>query len=244
MKKIYNIGTFLLLLIMTSLFMGNAIAMGIDHPEATFAISGVIGFLGLIPMEQAGVLSLALNAKNITYKQGTYNPGGIEGRVYYAFDEDIAKWPDRLINIDTLNATEFAELVTIPLADKFVFKTGKCFHELYCTLETGELKYSLIGARDGKSFSNSMEVSYPSNDEEFLGFLASSANRRLVFLVVEQNGKVKVLGTPKFPAQLETVEGTTGKLVEDPNTSVQTYLSKSPIPAAIYKAPIEIAPAA
>src|SRR5690606_16742858 len=119
---------------------------------------------------------------------------------------------------------------------------GKSVKKLYVTLETGEIRYSLIGPRDSKSFSNSIEISYPSNDGAILGFIASSANRRLVFIVVEQNGRAKVLGTPQFPAQLETAEGTSGKLIEDGNVVVQTYLSKSAIPAALYKAPILLAP--
>src|SRR5690606_37916854 len=132
----------------------------------------------------------------------------------------------------TETAVEFEDLVTVPADDPFIFKEGKSFKKLYVTLETGEIRYSLIGPRDSKSFSNSIEISYPSNDGAILGFIASSANRRLVFIVVEQNGRAKVLGTPQFPAQLETAEGTSGKLIEDGNVAVQTYLSKSPIPAA------------
>lgn len=179
-----------------------------------------------------------LNAKDIIFAQGQYNPGGIEGEVYYAFTEDIVKWPTALISIDTETATDFEDLVTVPAADAFEFKPGKSFKRLYVTLETGELKYSLIGPRDGKSFSNSMEVSYPKNSKMIIGFISSSANRRMVFIVREQNGVAKVLGTKQFPAQLETVEGTTGKLIEDGNVVVQTYLSKSPIPAAVYEPPI------
>lgn len=238
MKNIFSKGFALIVLVLTSLFIGQVMAVGLNAPDVALPISAVLTIGGLIPMNQVGVLSVGLNAKDILYPQGRFNPGGIQGEVYYAFEEDIESWPAALQNIDTETAVEFADLTTIPTTDPFVFKEGKSFKKLYVTLETGELKYSLIGPRDSKAFSNSMEISYPSNDAEVIGFIASSANRRMVFIVKEQNGRAKVLGTPQFPAQLETVEGTTGKLIEDGNVAVQTYLSKSPIPAPVYKAPI------
>lgn len=243
MKNIFSKGFALLVLLITSLFIGQVMAAGLGVPQYAPYIGAVLTVAGFIPLNQVGVLALALNAKDILYPQGRFNPGGIQGHVYYAFDEDIQSWPAALQNIDTETAVEFSELTTIPVADPFVFKAGKSFKKLYNTLETGELKFSLIGPRDSKSFTNSLEVSYPSNDAEAIGFIASTANRRLVFIVIEQNGRAKVLGTPQFPAQLETVEGTSGKLVEDGNAAVQTYLSKSPIPAPIYKAPILLEPA-
>lgn len=243
MRSLFSKGFALLVLVITSLFIGQVMAVGLEAPQLMVPIAGVLTLVGLIPLNQVGVLSLALNAKDILYPQGRFNPGGIQGEVYYAFEEDLESWPAALQNIDTETATEFSDLTTIPAADPFVFKEGKSFKKMYVTLETGEIKYSLIGPRDSKAFSNSIEVSYPSNDETITGFLASSANRRMVFIVKEQNGRAKVLGTPQFPAQLETVEATSGKLIEDGNVAVQTYLSKSPIPAPVYKAPILLAPA-
>ncbi|MEN5054382.1 hypothetical protein [Sphingobacterium kitahiroshimense] len=223
---------------MVSLFLGNVIAEGVGLSQFAVPVAAIFLIGSFAPLKDAGLLYIGLNAKNILFAQGQFNPGGIEGEVYYAFTEDIVKWPTALITIDTENATDFEDLVTVPVADAFEFSPGKSFKRLYVTLETGELKYSLIGVRDGKSFSNSMEVSYPKNSKTITGFVASSANRRMVFIVREQNGVAKVLGTKQFPAQLETAEGTTGKLFEDGNVVVQTYLSKSPIPAAVYEPPI------
>src|SRR5690606_3488980 len=183
----------LLVLVLTSLFVGNVLATGLDAPGSVIPISAVIFVMGLVPTHQAGALSLALNAKDILFPQGRFNPGGVKGEVYYAFEEDIDSWPAALTEIDTETAVEFEDLVTVPADDPFIFKEGKGFKKLYVTLETGDIRYSLIGPRDSKSFSNSIEISYPSNDGAILGFIASSANRRLVFIVVEQNGRAKVL---------------------------------------------------
>ncbi|HBI89412.1 MAG TPA: hypothetical protein DDY75_16360 [Sphingobacterium sp.] len=232
----------MLCLIMVSLFIGNTIASATGSNSVGLAFASAIFIGSFVPLKSAGVLLMGLNAKDIVFQQGVFNPGGVAGEVYYAFTEDIETWPVALSKIVTETATDFEDLVTVKAADDFKFKTGKSFKKLYVTLETGELKYSLIGARDGKSFQNSMEVSYPKNDATISGFVASTANRRMVFIAIEQNGTAKVLGTKQFPAQLETAEGGTGKLIEDPNTLVQTYISKSPIPPAIYEPPILLEP--
>lgn len=229
-------------LIMISLFIGNVVASATDNNSVGLVFATIVFIGSFVPLNTSGVLLMSLNAKDIVFQQGVFNPGGIAGEVYYAFTEDIETWPAALSVIDTENATDFDDLVTVKAADDFKFKTGKSFKKLYVTLETGELKYSLIGARDGKSFQNSMEISYPKNDATISGFVASTANRRMVFIAIEQNGTAKVLGTKQFPAQLETAEGGTGKLIEDPNTLVQTYISKSPIPPAIYEPPILLVP--
>lgn len=229
----------MIIVVMVSLFIAQVIAGGVGNPGLALPIASGLVFCSFIPLNNdVGVFRLALNASDILYQKRKPNPGGITSEVYYAFADDIKTWPAALTDLDYEKAVTLEEIVTIPIADEFAFHPGKSFKKLYCTLETGELKYSLIGARDSKSFSNSMEVSYPSNDEKITGFVAAASNADLVFLVREQNGRVKVLGTPKYPAMLETAEGTTGKLIEDGNVLVQTYMSKSPIPAPVYKGPI------
>jgi|GEM_PF-552605 hypothetical protein len=232
----------MLCLIMVSLFIGNTIASATGSNSVGLAFASAIFIGSFVPLNSAGVLRVGLNAKDILFQQGVFNPGGIAGEVYYAFTDDIESWPAALTNIDTENAIEMEDLVTIKAADDFKFKAGKSFKRLYVTLETGELKYSLIGVRDGKGFQNSMEISYPKNDALILGFIASVANRRLVFIAIEQNGTAKVLGTKQFPAQIDTAEGGSGKLFEDPNAAVKTFISKSPIPPAIYEPPILLEP--
>lgn len=173
-----------------------------------------------------------MNAKAITWPQGRYNPGGTT-KVYYAFKEDILSFPELA---DPETATTFESLVEY--ANPIVLKTGKQFHELYCTLETGELRSTVVGPRDGKGFENFMEISFPGSEAEFLGFQAASLNRELVFVVMEKNKKVRVLGSLEDPATVDSSEGTTGKTVADARATVMTFKATGATVPPIYTSPL------
>jgi len=172
--------------------------------------------------------NLKMNATPITYPQGRFNPAGIT-RVLYAFVEDILSFPTLA---DSETATTFASLVEYD--GPIVMKTGKQFHDMYCTLEEGEIKTSMVGPRDGKGFENTMETSFPGNDANFLGYKASLANRQVVFLVKEKNGIIRVLGSLEDPAYFETDDSTSGKKIADGRKSILTFKDSKSTPAPIY----------
>lgn len=173
-----------------------------------------------------------MNAKDIKWPQGRYNPGGTV-KVYYAFKEDIDSFP---VLADPETATTFESLVEYD--SPIVMKSGKQFFELYCTLETGEIKSTLVGNRDGKGFENTMEISFPGSEAEFLGFQAASANRELVFIVIEKNKKARVLGSLEDPATFDTNEASSGKTVADSRASVMTFKASGATAPPIYTSPL------
>ncbi|MBE7179274.1 MAG: hypothetical protein INR69_22925, partial [Mucilaginibacter polytrichastri] len=136
-----------------SLFLGGFVANAAEIPQYAPAIAAGIFATSFIPMKaEAGTMFFALTAKNIDFNQGGINPGGVGQHIYYAFEEDIASWPDAIANANPLTATTFDELVEVPADDAFVFKAGKCFFKAYCTLEEGEIKSTLVGVRDSMSW--------------------------------------------------------------------------------------------
>lgn len=169
-----------------------------------------------------------MNAKNITWPQGRYNPGGVS-KVWYAFREDIESFPTLA---DPETATTFESLVEY--TEAIVMKTGKQFHELYCTLETGEVRSSKVGERDGKGYENFVEITFPGNEAEFLGFEAAALNREMVLIVQEKNKKIRVLGSLDDPATVEPGESTSGKVVSDLRSSVLTMKATGATPPPIY----------
>lgn len=169
-----------------------------------------------------------MNAEAITFPQGRYNPAGIT-KVWYAFTEDIATFPSLA---DPETALTYASLVE--LATAITMKEGKQFFELYCTLEEGEIKSTMVGSRDGKGYENSLEISFPGNDSKFLGFKAASANRTIVFIVKEKNNKLRVLGSLEDPAYVDADESVSGKKIADARRSVLTFKASAATPAPIY----------
>lgn len=173
-----------------------------------------------------------MNAKAILWPQGRYNPGGIN-QVYYGFQEDFLSFPALA---DPETATTYESLVTYLTA--ITMKTGKQIFPLYCTVETGEIKSTMVGPRDGKGYENMLEISFPGSEEEFLGFKAASANRQLIFFVREKNGKMRVLGNIENPAYFENDESTSGKAIADGRSSKLTFKASGGTPSPIYKMPI------
>lgn len=169
-----------------------------------------------------------MNAKAITFPQGRYNPAGIN-QVFFGYKDDFLSFPALA---DPETALTFESLVTYATA--IVMKTGKQLFQLYCTVEEGEIKSTLVGSRDGKGYENTLEISFPGNEAEFLGFKAASANRELIFFVREKNNKVRVLGNLEDPAYMDTDESTSGKKIADARKSVLTFKASGPTPAPIY----------
>lgn len=184
---------------------------------------------------------MTLNAANITKRIGQ-NTGGTGNLMYYAFLADILSWPAAL-PADFDSATAFGDLITVPIDDPFVMNTGKQFFSVYCTLEEGELKYTQIGPRDCAAFENSYTNSYPGNDEDYLGFMAYLANHEVVVIVPEQNGKLRIIGLPLYPAFVEKQDGTSGKKVADGRSNTVTFFSRGSVPPPIYLAPVPLTPA-
>lgn len=185
---------------------------------------------------------MSLNAANIDKRIGQ-NTGGTGTLFYYAFLTDILSWPAALPP-DFDAATAYANLIEVPVDDPFVMKTGKQFFSVYCTLEEGELKYTQIGPRDCAAFENSYTNAYPGNDSDYLGFMAYLANHQIVVIVPEQNGKLRGIGTPSYPAFVEKQDGTSGKKIADGRMNTVTFFNRCSTPPWTYLAPVPLTPAA
>jgi len=169
-----------------------------------------------------------MNASAINYTKGIYNPAGVV-QVLYAFPEDVATFPTLA---DPATATTLSSL--IEYADPIIMKTGKQFFPLYSTLETAELTTALTGSRDGKGRENSLKISYPGNDSNFLGFEAYVTNRDVIFLVKEKNGKWRVLGSLEDPAYLDVDAGTSGAKISDSRKTELTFKAPAETSCPVY----------
>jgi hypothetical protein len=169
-----------------------------------------------------------MNTAAILFAKGQYNPGGIS-RVWYCPIVDIATMP---APADPATATDMGSLAT--LASAITCATGKQFQEIYCTLETGQVKCQMVGQRDGKGFENSAELSFPGNTALLLGFEAYFANTPLIIIVKEKNGVLRVIGDLDNPAELDTADGQSGQKIADSRRTVLTFKASSSTPAPIY----------
>jgi hypothetical protein len=169
-----------------------------------------------------------MNASAVNYTKGIYNPAGVI-QIYYALAADIATFP---VLADPGTATTLSSLVEY--SDAITMATGKQFWPLYSTLETAELKSTLSGVRDGKGRENSLDISYPGNDSNFLGFDAIAPYNDFVFLIKEKNGKLRVLGSLDDPAYLDTDTATSGAKVADARTTKMSFKAPAETACPIY----------
>jgi len=185
---------------------------------------------------------MSINAANVRKVTGK-SMGGTAGAFYYAFLEDILSWPVQLTPA-AVAATDFADLVTVPIGDPFIMNTGKQFFQVDCILEEGEVKHTQIGPRDCAAFENMYDNVYPGNDAAYLGFNALLANKDVVVIAEELNGVLRVIGFPNFPARLDKSTGTGGKKVADGRKNTLSFVSRGEIPPPVYLAPVPLTPGA
>jgi hypothetical protein len=169
-----------------------------------------------------------MNAADIKYGQGAYNPAGTT-RILWAFAEDVLSIPPLPTPATALTFDLLVEITTA-----IVMKSTKRMFDLYCTSEEGEIKSKSSGPKDGKGRENTFEFSYPGNDPLFLGWDAATDNNPLIMLVLEKNGKWRLLGDLLDPAYKEDSDSTSGKKVSDGRATKVTFKAVGAIPAPIY----------
>jgi hypothetical protein len=101
------------------------------------------------------------------------------------------------------------------------------------TEQTGKVTDELIGDTDGKSFSSTLEFHVPGSSAKNLGFAAASKNARLVFIVPEENGTLRVVGNLVNPARFESFSADTGASREDRKGGTYTFKTFGNTPAPI-----------
>lgn len=180
-----------------------------------------------------------MNFADITFPTGQCNTPGTGGEFYYAPIDDFVTIPEPL---DSENATTLADMGSID--DDFVFKSGKNWKKMYCTQEMGEVRFEQIGPRDAKGFNNFVEGKYPGEDATWLGFLHLAANSRFIFLVPQLTGVNRVIGNKLYPAQFETVTGTSGKAISDDKGTTFVLKSSACYPAPVYNGTVLLTPQA
>ena len=136
------------------------------------------------------------------------NPSGVTQKYYVAVKGDILTLPD--IQRDPNQASTNIEVNTI--VDDILFDVDKGFIEVYSTKDTGKLTYESVGGKDGKMLMGKFEAFYPGDDNEASAKVKILKNNQLVILVEEMDGTIKLLGSVKQYADLDSFSKTTGNI--------------------------------
>jgi hypothetical protein len=123
------------------------------------------------------------------------NMGGTKQVIYFAPIADFA-----IIGAPVASPTTEAGVVEITTAH--TFKTGKCFKELYCTLDKGEVNFETQGDRDGRSFMQKAKIFYPGAKKEAIGFASLVKNDRFIVIIPLADGTKVQIGSADFYAEI------------------------------------------
>lgn len=159
--------------------------------------------------------------------EGQDNAGGLRTIGFYAPIGDFVSIPK--VPANPVDMSAVAKITT-----DFNFKTGKGWRKIYSTMDTSEVKSTQVGELDGKSFEHSAEFFHPGNKAEALGFCRLINNGSFIFLFIEPEGNVRVVGSEAFPAKTESIEQTTGKATADRKGTTIMVKGRGLGPAPIY----------
>lgn len=173
---------------------------------------------------------------DLVHKAGSDNTPGIAQKVFYTPMANVVTLPKPKVDDSASDTGSFADLVTI--VDDIVVKEP--LNYIYVTLEDGELKHEGQGETDSMSFKNTLEFAHPGTKPEQLGFAQWCKNNDLLFLVPEQDGQLRVLGTRNYPAKLASAPGSTGKKSTDGRKTTFSFHSSRKGPAPVFTGKVQV----
>ena len=132
---------------------------------------------------------------NLTKPKGQDNTPGLRGYVLTADEDDfdtIAKAPK--------TGTKAGD--TAVITEPHTFKPGKGWTKQYITLDSNQLKGSIVGERDGRGMKIEFDGFHPGNRAEALEFFRVVKNLGLIMLVPDADGVFLQIGAEGLPAEL------------------------------------------
>lgn len=137
---------------------------------------------------------MPVNYAKIGNPIGTPNPGGlVEEYHFYASKEDF-----NVIAEPSASPSAVADLVNI--TTNHTFKTGKCFREIYCTLDKGMVDSEEVGDLDGGMWRHVGKIFIPGVDATALGIFTQLRYDKGIWLFKTPDGKLLQVGNKMFGA--------------------------------------------
>ncbi len=127
------------------------------------------------------------------------NPGGTVQYFYWA---PISYFTALSVQKDLSDATVTDEKNYVNITADHTFASGKGFHKVYVTRDTGTFKIDAGGERDGRSFKATLETTYPDMNDSMMAMITMAKNERCIVLAVLADGMKFQMGSDAFPAEL------------------------------------------
>lgn len=136
------------------------------------------------------------------------NAPGLQVTGYFAFYEDILTWP----TFDPDGATPQERKVYV---GDFVMVANRHFIPVWNTEDKGFVEGEATGPTDGRQFRVNTGGFVPGLDEDRTDFADQLLNANCVYLGIDKNDQIWVVGQPGVPAKMSLGKLTTGAGPED-----------------------------
>ncbi len=161
---------------------------------------------------------------------GSGNSAGIVPSLTYGYWDDVATWPDEPKPVDnsgTVTAPSLEEAGA--LIGDVAMKSGTRAFKIDFTEDAGNFTIVPDGQIDGFSFVSTLTMVKAKIVKKVLGFMNAAANRKMFFIVQDENGTNYLMGNKKRGASLVPgSEGAvTGTQASDRNQTTLQFTFRS-----------------
>lgn len=174
---------------------------------------------------------------DVVFCRGKKSLPGTRGKAYGISKRDILSWP----LIGSRKKTADSDISTVAVYEgDFVLASDKKWHAIGMVPNEGEIQVESQGTYGSKSFKNTGTIVIPGTEEETSGYIAEANNDEMVYLIVQRNGKARMIGSEAFTPELALSQDT-GKVATDTNSTTVSAVADDEYPAPFYPGKIETA---
>lgn len=145
-------------------------------------------------------MSKQITLADIDHKLDGGNMSGIVSRLIYFYHEDVAVWPTVPDGAVTPLTLEQAATLT----GDVVMKPGTRAFTLDFTEDVGSFKIVPVGEVDGQHFEHDLQIIKAKIAAKVLGFMNAATDRRICFIVEDENGVNYLMGDKRRGASFIT----------------------------------------
>lgn len=164
---------------------------------------------------------------NLEYCTGKMSMPGVRPRAYFIPKKHIVSWP----TLPLASATEMGKVAVYD--GNFTLESDKNFK--YIDLVDGETepKCEQVGSFGSMHFQNNVTLIIPGTEEAATGLITMLNNEDVVVLIIQRNGKARVLGNDMFRTTVKPSQAL-GKGTSDANTTTIEVSVEDVAPAPFY----------
>jgi hypothetical protein len=133
------------------------------------------------------------------------NMPGIVPKLIYGYKEDVAVWPTEPDGSVTPLTLENAAKLT----GDVVMKPNTRAYELDFTEDVGNFAIAIVGEGDSLHVENTLNIVKAKIKAKILGFMNAAMDRKMFFIIEDENGNNYLMGNSKRGATLAAGDGAT-----------------------------------